>query len=158
MDKQKHRSYLDKDEALALIDKFIGSDLREEVHRMFIRDEAVVAKLLFMLRDFHDRNVLLTERMQQAEKEYFQTLAPKVSSGFLSAETSLNINYSAKNYHVRWDPGSYSMNHMMSHLLQEDKNPVILEMIEKQFQRQLEADLIPQLRVAFRKMITASHL
>lgn len=124
---------------------------------MFMRDEIAVAKLMFMLRDYHDRNVALTQKMAAAEKEYFNMLAPKVSSGVFSAEASLNLNEMTKRYHMRWNPGSFGMSYVVDHQLLEDKNPNLIEMIERQFQRQLEAELIPQLRMAYRKMITASH-
>lgn len=124
---------------------------------MFIRDEATVSKLMFMLRDYHDRNVALTKKMHEAEKEYFDTLAPKVSSGCFTADAALNPAEMTKVYRMRWDPGAFYMTYVMTDRLREDKNPLILEMIEQQFQRQLETELIPQLRMAYRKMITASH-
>lgn len=124
---------------------------------MFIRDEAAIAKLMFMLRDYHDRNVALTKKMHEAEKEYFDTLAPKVSSGRLTAETELDIYRQATVYNMRWDPGSYAMRYATNYPLREEEKPLLIEMIEQQFQRQLETELIPQLRMAYRKMITASH-
>jgi hypothetical protein len=137
-----------------LIDKYLPRKTQNEVYAMSRVYEARITDLMRTIHDYHLRCEAMAKHMDGMEKEYYGKVAIPVSFGKLEASMERMPYEMATSYTVDWrpDPARCRIVLRDDYRLNERDHPHLFEMVCRQFEDRIKADLIPRLRNEFGKL------
>ncbi|KAA3452710.1 hypothetical protein C7I87_00590 [Mesorhizobium sp. SARCC-RB16n] len=137
-----------------LIDKYLPRTTRHEVYAMSRAYEARITDLMHTIHDYHLRCEAMAKHMDGMEKEFYSRVAIPVSFGKLEAHAERHPYEMLNSYTVNWrpDPARCRVVIRDDYAINQQDHPHLFEMVCRQFEEALKADLIPRLRNEFGKL------